>query len=89
MNPLSFLDYLPSISWNKAREMRIDSFDRGYRLGKKEAIDFLRDVQKYDCKNLNEWERAIVMQFLDEYNLEFGYNFEKGGFYVLKRKKLW
>ena len=86
MNLLSFLDDLPSISWNKARDMRIASFERGYRVGKEEAIDVLRDVQKYDCKNLNEWERAIVMQFLDQYNLEFGYDVEAGGFYVLKRK---
>ena len=87
MNPLSFLEDLPSISRNKAREMRIDSFERGYRIGKEEAINFLRDVQKYDCKNLNEWERAIVMQFLKQNNLEFGYDFENGGFYILKRVK--
>ena len=87
MNPLSFLDDLPSISRNKAREMRIDSFERGYRVGKEEALDCLRDKQKHNCKNLNEWEKAMVMQFLEQNNLEFGYDFESGGFYILKRVK--
>jgi len=87
MNPLGFLDNLPSISNNTAKSMRLESFERGYRAGSREAIDVLRDVQKYDCKNLNEWERAIVMQFLEQNNLEFGYDFESGGFYILKRVK--
>jgi hypothetical protein len=87
MNPLSFLEDLPSISRNKAREMRIDSFERGYRVGSREAIDILRDKQKHDCRLLDEWEKAMVMQFLEQNNLEFGYDFESGGFYILKRVK--
>jgi hypothetical protein len=84
---MNFLDNLPSISNNKAKQMRLDSFERGFRVGQKEAIDALRDTQQYNCKSLNDFEKAIVMKFLDEYNLEFGYNVEEGGFYVLKRVK--
>jgi hypothetical protein len=87
MNPLSFLDDLPSISNNKAKQMRIDSFERGFRVGKEEAIDILRDKQKHDCRSLDEFERAMIMKFLEDHNLEFGYNIIEGGFYILKRIK--
>jgi hypothetical protein len=84
---MNFLDNLPSISNNKAKQMRIDSFERGFRVGQKEAIDTLRDTQQYNCKSLNDFEKAIVMKFLQENNLEFGYDVENGGFYILKRVK--
>jgi hypothetical protein len=84
---MNFLDNLPSISNNKAKQMRLDSFERGFRVGKEEALDALRDIQKYEYINLNNFEKQIVIKFLQENNLEFGYDVENGGFYVLKRVK--
>ena len=84
---MNFLDNLPSISNNKAKQMRIDSFERGFRVGQEEAIDALRDIQKYEYRNLNNFEKQIVIKFLQENNLEFGYDVENGGFYILKRVK--
>jgi tRNA(Leu) C34 or U34 (ribose-2'-O)-methylase TrmL len=69
------------------KAIRNAAFERGERHGKEIAINYLRDIQKYDCKPLNDFEKAIVMKFLDEYNLEFGYNAFEGGFYVFKRTK--
>ena len=84
---MNFLDNLPYISNNKAKQMRLDSFERGFRVGKEEALDALRDIQKYECINLNNFEKQIVIKFLQENNLEFGYDVENGGFYILKRVK--
>ena len=84
---MNFLDNLPSISNNKAKQMRLDSFERGFRVGQEEAIDALRDIQKYEYRNLNNFEKQIVIKFLQENNLEFGYDVENGGFYILKRVK--
>ena len=84
---MNFLDNLPYISNNKAKQMRLDSFERGFRVGQEEAIDALRDIQKYECRNLNNFEKQIVIKFLQENNLEFGYDVENGGFYILKRVK--
>ena len=67
------------------KSIRNGSFERGYRAGKRDSIDFLTDIQKYDCKTLTEDERAMVMNFLQEHNLQFGYDVSSGGFYVLKR----
>lgn len=61
-----------------------NSFEIGVKHGTKYAIDELRDVQKYKCINLTPEEKEKVMSFLIENNLEFGYDFESGGFYVLK-----
>jgi hypothetical protein len=61
------------------------SFELGVKSGIKQAIDELRDIQKHDCRSLDEWEKAMVMQFLEQNNLEFGYNVIEGGFYILKR----
>jgi hypothetical protein len=83
---MNFLDNLPYISNNKAKQMRLDSFERGFRVGQEEAIDALRDIQKYEYRNLNNFEKQIVIKFLQENNLEFGYDVENGGFYILKRK---
>jgi hypothetical protein len=84
---MNFLDNLPYISNNKAKQMRLDSFERGFRVGQEEAIDALRDIQKYEYRNLNNFEKQIVIKFLQENNLEFGYDVENGGFYILKRVK--
>lgn len=67
------------------KDMRNGSFERGYRAGKRDAIDSLRGMQAYDCKTLTEDERTMVMNFLIENNLEFGYNIDAGGFYILKK----
>ena len=66
------------------KSMRNDSFERGHRAGKRDAIDSLRSIQAYDCKTLTEAERDMVMDFLQENNLQFGYDVSSGGFYVLK-----
>lgn len=69
------------------REKSNESFERGYRTGKRDAIDSLRNVQAYDCNALTEVEKEMVMNFLIEHNLEFGYNVDAKGFYVLKRTR--
>lgn len=68
------------------RDMRNESFERGYKSAKRESIEFLTDKQKYDYKTLTQDEREMVMNFLKEHNLEFGYDISSGGFYVLKTK---
>ena len=70
-------DYMKSI---------IDSnYSAGVIVGTQTAIDELRDIQNYECINLTPEEKEMVMSFLIENNLEFGYNAESGGFYVLKK----
>lgn len=69
------------------KSMRNGSFERGYRAGKRDAIESLRSVQAYDCNTLTNDEREMVMSFLVENNLEFGYNVDAGGFYVIKKHK--
>jgi hypothetical protein len=69
------------------KEKSNESFERGYRAGKRDAIDALRSVQAYDCDTLTESEKEMVMSFLVEHNLEFGYNVDAGGFYVIKKHK--
>jgi len=83
---LSFLDDLPSISWNKHKEEKAASFNRGYRSGIEEGFEIANEKKRYTCINLTEQEKDIVMQFLEDNNLEFGYDVENGGFYVLKRR---
>jgi hypothetical protein len=84
---LDIFNRIPEFSWNKLKQETTKSFERGYKLGKSEALDCLTDKQKYYCKNLNEWEKAIVMSFLEHNKLEFGYDCKNGGFYILKRIK--
>ena len=64
--------------------VRDSNYSAGLKVGTQTAIDELRDVQKYECINLTSEEKEKVMSFLIENNLEFGYNLESGGFYVLK-----
>ena len=66
------------------KSMRNESFERGYRAGKRDAIDSLTNFQKCDYRTLTETEHAMVMNFLQEHNLQFGYDISSGGFYVLK-----
>ena len=68
------------------KDMRNESFERGYQTAKRDSIEFLTDKQKLDCRSLtgDEWE--MVIKFLEKYNLQFGYDVSSGGFYVLKTK---
>jgi hypothetical protein len=66
--------------------IREQAYKTGLEVGEHLAIESLRDRQKYDCRNLTEQEKEEVMQYLINNNLEFGYNVENGGFYVLKRR---
>lgn len=68
------------------KDMRNESFERGYQTAKRDSIEFLTDKQKLDCRSLtgDEWE--MVIKFLEKYNLQFGYDVSNGGFYVLKTK---
>ena len=68
------------------KDMRNESFERGFNASKRESIEFLTDKQKYDCKTLTEEEKSMVMEFLKKHNLQFGYDVSNGGFYVLKTK---
>lgn len=70
---------------NYIKSIRDSNYSAGLIVGTQTAIDELRDIQKYDCINLTQEEKQKVMEFLIENNLEFGYDFESGGFYVLKR----
>jgi hypothetical protein len=85
---LDVFNRIPEFSWHTLKKETKKSFERGYKVGKRDAIDCLTDKQKYECKNLNEWEKATVMAFLEQNNLEFGYDLENGGFYILKRINL-
>lgn len=72
--------------FEKYRNSKKDSsYLTGLEVGKSIAIHELRDVQNYQCINLTPEEKQKVMEFLIENNLEFGYNVESGGFYVLKK----
>ena len=66
--------------------LREQAYKTGFKNGENAAIESLRDRQKYDCINLTKQEKEEVMQYLINNNLEFGYNVENGGFYVLKRR---
>lgn len=61
------------------------SYLTGLEVGKSIAIHELRNVQNYQCINLTQEEKQKVIEFLIENNLEFGYDVENGGFYVLKK----
>ena len=72
--------------FGKYRNSKKDSsYSTGLEVGKSIAIHELRDVQNYQCINLTQKETQKVMEFLIENNLEFGYDVESGGFYVLKK----
>ena len=62
-----------------------ENYLAGIKVGTQTAIDELRNIQKYDCVNLTDSERENVISFLIDNNLEFGYNVESGGFYILKK----
>jgi hypothetical protein len=73
-------------TYNEIRRMKNEVFDRGAHYGREVAIDELRDRQSYDCVELSEDEKASVMKYLTDNNLEFGYNVIAGGFYIAKKK---
>jgi hypothetical protein len=66
--------------------MKNEAFDRGERCGIYMAIDELRDAQRYNCINLTQEEKDEVMKYLVDNKLEFGYNVEEGGFYIVKKR---
>jgi hypothetical protein len=73
-------------TYNEIRRMKNEAFDRGERCGRYMAIDELRDAQRYNCINLTQEEKDEVMKYLVDNNLEFGYNVEEGGFYIVKKR---
>jgi hypothetical protein len=70
---------------NEIWRIKNESFERGEKHGREMAIDELRDTQKYNCTTLTEEEKDTVMKYLIDNNLEFGYNVDAGGFYILKK----
>ncbi len=73
-------------TYNEIRRMKNEAFDRGENCGVKMAIDELRDAQRYNCINLTQEEKDEVMKYLVDNKLEFGYNVEEGGFYIVKKR---
>jgi len=73
-------------TYNEIRRMKNEAFDRGEAVGVKMAIDELRDAQRYNCINLTQEEKDEVMKYLVDNKLEFGYNVEEGGFYIVKKR---
>jgi len=66
--------------------MKNEAFDRGEKCGRYIAIDELRDAQRYNCINLTQEEKDEVMKYLVDNKLEFGYNVDEGGFYIVKKR---
>jgi hypothetical protein len=66
--------------------MKNEAFDRGEKCGIYMAIDELRDAQRYNCINLTQEEKDEVMKYLVDNKLEFGYNVDEGGFYIVKKR---
>ena len=73
-------------TYNEIRMMKNEAFNRGEAVGIKMAIDELRDAQRYNCINLTQEEKDEVMKYLVDNKLEFGYNVEEGGFYIVKKR---
>jgi hypothetical protein len=73
-------------TYNEIRRMKNEAFDRGEKCGIYMAIDELRDAQRYNCINLTQEEKDEVMKYLVDNKLEFGYNIEEGGFYIVKKR---
>jgi hypothetical protein len=73
-------------TYNEIRQMKNEAFNRGEAVGIKMAIDELRDAQRYNCINLTQEEKDEVMKYLVDNKLEFGYNVEEGGFYIVKKR---
>jgi len=73
-------------TYNEIRRMKNEAFDRGEKCGIYMAIDELRDAQRYNCINLTQEEKDEVMKYLVDNKLEFGYNVDKGGFYIVKKR---
>jgi hypothetical protein len=83
---MSFLDSFTFINYSKHKILKNEAFERGFKLGEELAIELLRDKQRYNCRKLNDFEKEMVMKFLEDYNFEFGYDPYNGGFYITKRR---
>lgn len=75
----------PNVVDDYIKSIRDSNYSTGLKIGTQTAIDELRDIQNYECINLTPEEKETVMSFLIENNLEFGYDVQSGGFYVLKK----
>lgn len=73
-------------TYNEIRRMKNEAFERGEKCGIYMAINELRDAQRYNCINLTQEEKDEVMKYLVDNKLEFGYNVEEGGFYIVKKR---
>ncbi len=73
-------------TYNEIRRMKNEAFERGEKCGIYMAIDELRDAHRYNCINLTQEEKDEVMKYLVDNKLEFGYNVEEGGFYIVKKR---
>jgi hypothetical protein len=73
-------------TYNEIRRMKNEAFERGEKCGIYMAIDELRDAQRYNCINLTQEEKDEVMKYLVDNKLEFGYNVDEGGFYIMKKR---
>jgi len=73
-------------TYDQIRRMKNEAFDRGEKCGIYMAIDELRDAQRYNCINLTQEEKDEVMKYLVDNKLEFGYNVDEGGFYIMKKR---
>jgi hypothetical protein len=73
-------------TYNEIRRMKNEAFNRGEKCGIYMAIDELRDAQRYNCINLTQEEKDEVMKYLVDNKLEFGYNVDEGGFYIVKKR---
>ena len=73
-------------TYNEIRRMKNEAFNRGEKCGIYMAIDELRDAQRYNCINLTQEEKDEVMKYLVDNKLEFGYNVDEGGFYIMKKR---
>jgi len=72
---------------NEIWRIKNESFERGEKHGREMAVEELRNAQRYNCVNLTQEEKDEVMKYLVDNNLEFGYNVDAGGFYIVKKRK--
>ncbi len=71
---------------NEIWRIKNESFERGEKHGREMAVEELRNAQRYNCVNLTQEEKDEVMKYLVDNKLEFGYNVEEGGFYIVKKR---
>ena len=71
---------------NEIWRIKNESFERGEKHGREMAVEELRNAQRYNCVNLTQEEKDEVMKYIVDNKLEFGYNVEEGGFYIVKKR---